>query len=187
MEICVNTGLGTWYCRGHIITSQQFSFAPSASVMIAQTTVGKGPVILPATCPFLMWNLDPPEASHTLACAHMLVYCGVRLSTKIIECSSESVCLPSCLFFFSSGCCEERRLSHMSVLFWLCCSWSCWAPFFLSLWSPLRGLRTPTTYHQRHCSTTAGSPCSQSMYPISSTTTRKWPSNAAWTHFALLK
>lgn len=124
-------------------------------------------------------------SSHTLACAHMLVYCGVRLSTKITENKSESVSLLPSLS--PQAAVKIRRLSHMSVWFWLCCSWLHWVSFFLSLWSPLRGLRTPTTNQHHRRSTTAGSPCHQNTYPTSSTTTRKSPSNAAWTHSALLK
>lgn len=174
---------------GHIITVQHFLSAPSVSVMIPWTTVGKQSATLPAAGALLMWNLDPSGASHTLACAHFTLWCEVSNQDW-------SACLSlahlSSSFFFSppfppsSGCCEDLT-SHMSVLFWLCGSWLCWAPFCLPLWSPPRGLRTQRAKRQRRRATTAGSPCRRSTYPISSTTTRRLPSSAARTHTALLK
>lgn len=68
---------------GRIITVQHFLSAPTVSVMIPRTTVGKQSATLPAAGALLMWNLDLPGASHTLACAHLLVHCGAWFPTKI--------------------------------------------------------------------------------------------------------
>lgn len=144
----------------------------------------KRPVILPAAGPFSSWNLDPPDAFHMLvptSPSTVLLGFQARLQSAYL-----SLCL-SAPPFFPPGCCEERQQSHMSVLFWLCCSWSRWALFFLSLRSPRTGPRTPATKHRCRCSTTAGSPCHRSTSPISSRTIRRSPSNAAWTHSVLLK
>lgn len=71
--------------RGHIITVQHFLSAPLGLSYDPppRTTVGKQSVTLPAAGALLMWNLDPPGASHTLACAHLLVQCAARFPTEI--------------------------------------------------------------------------------------------------------
>lgn len=176
---------------GHILTVQHFWSAPSVSVMIppdnSRKTVSNTSCGSSSPCVELgsAWSF-PHTCFCSLACT---LWCEVS-NQDWSACLSLSVSpLSSSPPYFSpsSGCCEERQPSHMSVLFWLCGSWLCWAPFCLPLWSPPRGLRTQRARRQRRRTTTAGSPCRRSTYPISSTTTRSLPSSAARTHAALLK
>ena len=60
--LCVNNGLATWSCTGHIVASQQFTLTRQPQLWLLRQQAEKGSGILPATGPFHMWRSDPPAA-----------------------------------------------------------------------------------------------------------------------------
>lgn len=140
----------------HMI-SQRFSSALQSPLWL-QTTVGKKVTNteLPSMGPFSFCGVPICSAfSHTCLCVQCLVVLFERAHL--------------CLLCLSPLRALWRRISHINVLFRLCCSRWCWALFFLSLGSLLR---VPQATNWCHRSATTGYLYRWSMCRIFSTTTR---------------
>lgn len=102
--------LATWNCGSR--STLHLALQPQLWLLTQKSE--NSLAILPAAGPFLVWHFELPGASHTLACAHMLVYDGVRLSTKDSDCNSVSLCVsPS--FFPLRVLWREAAISHVCV------------------------------------------------------------------------
>ena len=88
-QCCVK--LVVWMCLCPIITSRQFSVAPSASVLIAQTTVGKRVSNTSCNRTFTYAELRSAWTfPQTCLCPNACIL-RVRLSINILECKSEAL------------------------------------------------------------------------------------------------